>query len=289
MNIPIFGSITNAMSMKKLEIKWNQRKNEITQFKLVEDPMVKRMKEELARIKKNNDMAAIVSKLKSGSALAPREMSFLRMHAPDLYEDALKIELERKQYKRDLERCRSKEDVDRLNNRKMMQFYNEAKNVMSNSSLTAEQKVEKLEKISMRMAAIQKEHLEFAMSPEYASLPDKDEEDEDENGLKTKKPPITSPWINDMEFRAQLAGVGFENMFEWFEEEKAGEGDVKELKTESTAKPVGSGHRSNSQTPDVTDNPRVAISDELYRVYSGKPPASLNALDNTSANYTVKA
>lgn len=53
----------------------------------------------------------IIAKLESGKRLTPKEMNFLRVHNPHMYEVAQRVEMARQALRERLKRCKSKEEV----------------------------------------------------------------------------------------------------------------------------------------------------------------------------------
>ena len=53
----------------------------------------------------------IMQKLKSGKPLTSEELEYLRLHNPDLYRSAIRVETERKALQSRLKSCKSKEEV----------------------------------------------------------------------------------------------------------------------------------------------------------------------------------
>jgi hypothetical protein len=121
-------------------------------------------------------LAAIDSKLITGKRLSKKEMSFLKEHAPFLYEKAAMAERERVEYEREIRNARSKEEVDKINQRKMQQFKVEARAVKSSNMPLADKK-EAIKFIQMRMSAVMDSHMVFVQSKEYMALPDSEDDE----------------------------------------------------------------------------------------------------------------
>jgi hypothetical protein len=182
-NIGSIGTISTYVKNMTLEKKWQERKKNPFMPKGNENSSLSvyaSYKKQIEDSQKQWRIYSIVSKLKSGMKLSGSDMEYLKTHAPALYEEAVKIEKEREEYRRELEQCRTKEEVQRLNTQKMQQYLSEAK-AISNSNIPAEKKQEMLDVICMRMAAIRNEHNEFIQTPEYQMLPSEYEEDEEKN------------------------------------------------------------------------------------------------------------
>lgn len=62
------------------------------------------------------------AKLKAGKRLSPTEMDFLREYAPELYEKAVRVSIERDEYERALRRAKTQADAQRIQNLKMVQI-----------------------------------------------------------------------------------------------------------------------------------------------------------------------
>jgi hypothetical protein len=125
---------------------------------------------------KANILQRITGKLKMGKRLTYDELDFLRTHAPDLYEKALKIEKEREEFRRELRKCKTKEDARKLQTVKAMQLQAEAKALPKDKNGV---EMGDLDFISMRMAAISDEFSEFVKSKEFEELPTQKELDEE--------------------------------------------------------------------------------------------------------------
>ena len=121
------------------------------------------LKKQLEDNEKKITLERITGKMKSGEKLSVADKKYLKEHAPDLYEKALRIEKEREEYKRALERCRTKEEARQLHTSKMMQFHSEIKTISSNPYVS---KQDALEFIAMRAAAINNEYSNFVQNKE---------------------------------------------------------------------------------------------------------------------------
>ncbi len=192
----IFGSIQGILNPAEMDRSWKlsdhsskllkqlEKKYKLDQPEEKDSEAAKKISqieqfmEEMKQFDKTKAITQIQTKLKSGMSLTSEELDYLRINCPDLYNEAMKIEQEREQYKKELENCRSKEDVEKLNMRKTQEFATQAKSIIG-SSLPRAKKLELLDYLNMRTASIQKVHMEFTNSSKYYSLPDKREEDDD--------------------------------------------------------------------------------------------------------------
>lgn len=143
------GTVSSAVNMKKLNVKWQQKKdNSDFKAKTYLEKQIEEIKSQAADVRDGNQLSEIDAKLKSGAELSSSEMEYLKKESPELYQEALKIKAERAQYKRELNACQTKEDVERLNASKMQSFFSEAKAVRNNPNITKDKKLELLEKIN---------------------------------------------------------------------------------------------------------------------------------------------
>jgi len=103
------GCISNYVKISQIEAKSPQKKT---------DSAVPSVFSEF--LKKNNEakkaatMECITNKIKFGKRLTHDEMEFLKIHNPDLYARAVKIEQEREEYRNALRSCKTKEEARNL-------------------------------------------------------------------------------------------------------------------------------------------------------------------------------
>jgi len=118
-------------------------------------------------IKKATTLECITNKMKFGKRLTRDEMEFLKIHNPELYSKAVKIEMEREEYRRALRNCKTKEEARNLH------------------VATAFNKKD----VELKMALFD-EFTEFVKSNEFDELPSEhefDDENENQNKYKFKK------------------------------------------------------------------------------------------------------
>lgn len=186
--IPYYGTLYSMGKNMKLQMRWEQRKEDPSLEKGQEvSPMIRQLREQAEGIRKTNAISAIDAKLKAGQRLSSQEMAYLRAHSPALYEEAVEVERERRQYKKDLENCKTKEDVERLNTQRMQSYLSQAKTIDGNPNISQGKKKELLDKICRRMMAVQDEHASFVASAKYASLPSEDEDEGEEKKRKVQQ------------------------------------------------------------------------------------------------------
>jgi len=137
------------------------------------------MREQFEAQRKGAAIKAIESKLMAGKTMTAEELEYLREHAPDLYEKAMKVAREREAYKKELEAARSKEEVRKIQERHVQQFANELKTIPKSD-------IGAMKFLMMRMNGILDEHRIFTESDEYKRLPEKsDEPDKSEDKDET--------------------------------------------------------------------------------------------------------
>jgi len=114
-------------------------------------------------LKQNNEtkkaaaLECISNKIKFGKRLTRDEMEFLKIHNPDLYARAVKIENEREEHRRALRNCKTKEEARNLHIAKAFQPKMDS---------------------DVKMALFD-EYIEFVKSGEYKELPNERELDEE--------------------------------------------------------------------------------------------------------------
>lgn len=179
MILPIVGSIRNTVKLAAMDAKWQQKKaNGGKALKEEMDPQarqIQRYKEDIQKMRENNQMSSIDAKLKAGGLLTPEEISYLQKNSPQKYREYLEIRSEREAYKRQLKSCKTKEDVEKLKMTKMNSLLAEAKSVMNNPNIPKGKKVGLMEKILMKTMGVQEEHMEFVRSGQYHALPTEEE------------------------------------------------------------------------------------------------------------------
>lgn len=182
----IFGTISDAVQRMALDNKWQRKKENIgmkdpTQELTVEDRQIQRYMEDMADIRESNRKAEIHTKLKAGADLTPDEIEYLRKNDPDALKEYEEIKREKEYYKDQLKRCKSKEDVEKLKMTRLGNFMAQASEISSNPNIPKGKKLELLERITQKLAGIQKEHIEFTNSQKYHRLPDKQEYEKDDS------------------------------------------------------------------------------------------------------------
>jgi len=165
------GRITDYLKTAQLEQNWQKKKIELSGAKSEES---KRADDFII----SKRVGEIKNKMKAGRRLSHDEKEFLRMHAPDLYEKAMKIERERDEFRRALAKCKTKEEVQRLQASKAIELQAEAQAAAANLKKGVGK--DESEFIAMRMMAIFDEYADFTKSKEYEELESEYKENNEE-------------------------------------------------------------------------------------------------------------
>jgi hypothetical protein len=177
------GRISDYIKTVQLEQKWQQKKIEISMAKPKDDKRVSAFLNPDEDWFKSKRLGDITNKMKSGKRLSHDEKEFLRIHAPDLYEKAMKIEKERDEFRRALANCKTKEEVMRLKAAKSLELQAEAQAMSGKSKETKDQGYSEF--MAMRMMAIFDEFADFVKSEEYTDIPNEyGENDEKSEGTE---------------------------------------------------------------------------------------------------------
>jgi len=142
--------ITNIQYFGQTSPFFKEKKDKETYFSVFQ--------KQLEENKKTISLQRIESRLKLGEKLSCSEKRYLKENAPDLYEKALKIEKEREEHRRALNRCKTTEEAKAYHMARTQSLMIEAGIVSSNPNIPKDKKMEMLEFISMRSAALQDEY-----------------------------------------------------------------------------------------------------------------------------------
>ncbi len=103
---------------------------------------------------------SIVGKLRIGQRLSIEELSWLRQNSPALYAKAVRIEQERTGFRKQLERCSTKEEARRAHENKTQQLVCEGAEI-GKSGMSSGDKLDAMDTLQMRMAAVDDEYRSF--------------------------------------------------------------------------------------------------------------------------------
>lgn len=178
MNINSIAAAQSAVKLQALRTQWELKKQGKSPVSdAVGRDSVSEMREQFEKLQKDSALALLDGKLRCGKELSKQELEFLKRERPELYEEALEIKRERRQYKKMLEARSTKRNVHNLHIHKVSMLLTEA-GTIKRASLDSGKKRELLDKISRRIAGVQDEYSKFTASAKYARLPF------DENGRK---------------------------------------------------------------------------------------------------------
>ncbi len=148
----------------------NDGKDEIRQMlKMQQEAMSKFFEEANATTatgqSKSTAVAGIFAKLMAGQELSPSELEYLKEADPELYEKAVKVANERKEYERKLKQCKSKDEVEKVKLEKLSNLSSEM------VPASAPNSYETNTFVTMRTNAVMDEHTKFVNSERYRKLP----------------------------------------------------------------------------------------------------------------------
>lgn len=150
-----------------------------TQKRLADmDPLVRQIrqyKEDAAKMRENNQMSSIDTKMKSGGELTPEELEYLKKNAPDSYREYQEVKQEKEAYKKQLKSCKTKDDVENLKLNKMGEYMSATKSITNNPNIPKSQKLSMVEKILKKVMGIEEVHTKFIQSVQYQNLPTEEE------------------------------------------------------------------------------------------------------------------
>lgn len=142
------------------------------------DPMVRQIrqyKEDAAKMRENNQMSSIDTKMKSGGELTPEEIEYLKKNAPESYREYQEVKQEKEAYRNQLKSCKTKDDVEKLKLNKMGEYMSSTKSITNNPNIPKGQKLSMVEKILKKVIGIQEVHTKFTQSSQYQTLPTEEE------------------------------------------------------------------------------------------------------------------
>lgn len=162
-----------------LDMKWQQKKQDInsrkTENMTQEQRMLERFKEQAANERKRSATSELYTKLQSGGTLTAEEIAYLKENDPEALADYERAQAEKKAYEQALKNCKTKEDVDRLKLNRMGNFAAQAKSIANNPYIPKEKKLELMQKLNNEVCLIRDAHNEFVKSRVYEELPEEAE------------------------------------------------------------------------------------------------------------------
>ena len=195
----ITGTIQNQVKMQMLEMKWQQKKQNINSKNMTQEQrMLEHFKEQAATERKRSATSELYTKLQSGGTLTAEEIAYLKENDPEALADYEKAQAEKKAYEQALKNCKTKEDVEKLKLNRLGNFAAQAKSIANNPYIPKEKKLELMQKLNNEVCLIRDAHNEFVKSRAYEELPEEAELAE-ENAKETDSEVSNEP-IDDKEY-----------------------------------------------------------------------------------------
>jgi hypothetical protein len=160
LNVNNISRISDYVKNINLERNWLQKKkdNLFMPENGENNNSVSELTKQLNDMKKSISLSRIESQMKSGQRLSTADKKYIKEHAPDLYEKAIKIEKERDEYRRALERCKTKEEAAQLHTSRMLLFQAEIRAAKNNPYVDDK---DAIDFIGMRANSLSNEYFEF--------------------------------------------------------------------------------------------------------------------------------
>ena len=151
-----------------------------------------------------NKKQEIMHKIQLGMDLSDEELKYLKEKSPELYEEYMQAETERKQeekaYRQALKQCRTREEVQRLKSSTLGRSMARAKFIANDPNIPPEKKMFRMAAEKRKTEDVERSTNEFVRKGEYKKLPteaevikvmkDEAEERRAENGLSTEGVPV---------------------------------------------------------------------------------------------------
>ncbi len=190
MRIGIYGGAYAYAKQKQMNIKAGMTDGEIMSASAVQpNDIIEKMRKDILEYvdKKEEPSEAdksrtelIRQKLMLGGELTDKELEHLKAKAPEMYDDYINAENERKlaekAYSAALKRCRTKEEVERVRQSTANSYLANAKKISENRELSQEQKAIRIAAEMRKASDVNSSTEEFRKTAEYRRLPE-DEED----------------------------------------------------------------------------------------------------------------
>ncbi len=180
-----------SLLTKNNQMKFMRNKLVNNNEKRIKEPLtqeerdIQHMREQFEESKKSSIVAGIDGKMKAGKPLTPDEIAYLKEEHPELYENWKKIEQERKALEEELNNAHSKKQVEEIKDRKVSEFASEVKSI-GQSSMSKGQKMEAIEQVGRKMAAILDVYNKFTETDQYKKLPKETEEEKEIKNINNK-------------------------------------------------------------------------------------------------------
>lgn len=181
----ISGTIKNAVQLKMLDNKWQQKKDsgKLTKEErnardnwTQEDYIIQDIKEQAEKNRKAEHDTKIDNKIMAGGTLTPDEEKYLEQNNPEALKKYKEIKAEKKNYEEKLRKCKTKDEVERVKLNTMGEYAASLKKVINDPVIPKSEKLAKAQETIAKTNNVQEVHLKFVSSPEYEELPTEGEE-----------------------------------------------------------------------------------------------------------------
>lgn len=180
-------SVQNAVKLAQLDEKWKKNRKPKEKEELTpEMRQLMQYQKDMEEIRKNQQIADIDLKVKSGTELTPDEIRYLKKNHPETYQEYEEIKKEKEAYQNQLKNCKTKEETERVKLSKMGTFMAEANNISQNPNIPKAKKLKLMEKLLKRAVSTEKIHQEFTKSSKYHALLTEEEQKEERSQKEEK-------------------------------------------------------------------------------------------------------
>ena len=176
MNVMMISSLNTYTTNMKMQMKWKEKQasgNYASGTKTAEE----QLKESALDAAKSQNSASsqmmqtIQAKMMGGKKLSAEEMAYLKEHAPETYQKARAIEMEREAYERELKQCKTKKEVQRVKMAHAASAMASVKEIESNPNIPKGKKLELMMQELQRSQALGDTERKYVESGEYKRLP----------------------------------------------------------------------------------------------------------------------
>lgn len=190
------GSINTYIKNMDMQIKWQQNQKtgnykpaeKTEKYRSVDEwvsSQQNRADEE--KEKENNQLNEIKKKYSYGKTLTQQELRYLQTRDPAAYARIQSAEAAGRIYECELRSCRTKDDVQRYKMAHVASSLSSVKSIMNDTSMSLEEKLEKITTERRKMSAVNKAENEFIRRGDYARLPSMAEKLKAERDMKRAK------------------------------------------------------------------------------------------------------
>lgn len=185
--VKLIGNVHTYAKNLEMQTKWRQKQqaaksteqwNVHPETKAEEESLVEKMAASVdaqEEAQSGDRMQEIRHKLMLGSTLSPKDLEYLKEKSPEMYEEYVQAEEERKReekaYKEALRRCRTQEEVERLKSSAINRSLARAEAIEKNPNIPPERKAIKIAAERRKAEDVDRNTKEFVRRGEYRKLP----------------------------------------------------------------------------------------------------------------------